>query len=55
MQSSEVSHKVIQFQVEKWSGEGLCHDPQVLVDVIKQLNDIQQKAGTYKTIVVHGR
>ena len=46
---------MIQFQVEKWSGEGLCHNPRALIDVFDQVNDIQSSAGTYKPIVVHGR
>ena len=46
--------KLTQFQVEQWSAEGLCSNPQVLIHVIDQMGVAQRRTGN-KPIVVHGR
>ena len=43
-----------QFQVEHWSAEGLCSNPQALIHVINEMGVAQRRAGN-KPIVVHGR
>ena len=43
-----------QFEVEEWSAEGLCSNPQALVHVIDQMGVVQRRTGN-KPIVVHGR
>ena len=43
-----------QFQLEQWSAEGLCSNPQALVGVIDQMSVVQRRTGN-KAIVVHGR
>ena len=46
--------KLTQFQVDQWSAEGLCSNPQALVHVIDQMGVAQRRTGN-KPIVVHGR
>ena len=53
MQSGQIQ-KVTQFQVDEWSAEGLCSNPQALVHVIDQMGVAQRRTGN-KPIVVHGR
>jgi hypothetical protein len=45
---------VTQFQVDEWSAEGLCSNPQALIHVIDQMGVAQRRTGN-KPIVVHGR
>ena len=52
-QSGQV-HKVTQFQLKQWSAEGLCSNPQALIDIIDQMGGVQRRTGN-KAIVVHGR
>ena len=43
-----------QFQLKQWSAEGLCSNPQALIDVIDKIGVIQRRTGN-KPIVVHGK
>ena len=46
--------KLTQFQVDQWSADGLCSNPQALVHVIDQMGVAQRRTGN-KPIVVNGR
>ena len=46
--------KVTQFQLEQWSTEGLCSNPQALVGIIDQMSVVQRRTGN-KPYIVHGR
>ena len=52
-QSGQVQ-KVTQFQLEHWSTEDLCSNPQALIDVIDLMGVVQRRTGN-KPFVVHGR
>ena len=43
-----------QFQLQQWRAEGLCSNPQALIDVIDKMGVVQRRTGN-KAIAVHGR
>ena len=45
--------KLHQYQIHEWNGEGVCYNPQAVVDVIAQVGVVQRQSGN-KPIVVHG-
>ena len=42
------------FQVAQWNADGLCSNTQALINVLKQMREIQGNTGN-KPVIVHGR
>ena len=54
LQSGQTEHQVTQFQIQNWSPQGRCSNPQTIINVVEEVFKVQRRTDN-KPIVVHCR